>query len=357
MGMPEIIINFRTLGTTAIGRSEKGIVSLILKDDTNTAFDSMEYKSSLDINSADWTAENLDIIKKTFIGNPKKVIVERLESLAADYNTALTRLEAKKWNYLAIPGIDSLDVTDIATWLKTQRDTNRKTYKAVLPSYAGDHEGIINFATEGIKVDNGGGVLDTYSASEYTARIAGILAGLPFTRSATYYVLPEVVSVTEESDKETAIDEGKLILFGDGEKVKIARGVNSLITTNTSKGEEFKKIKISEAMDMIKEDIKETFEDNYVGKVNNSYDNQVLFIGAINGYFKGLVKDEIVADETKAQIDINSKKIYLQSNGIDIDVLTNAQIKRYPTKSKVFVSASGSILDAMEDLEFNMTLG
>ena len=34
MGLPEIVIEFRTKGVTAVKRSARGIVAVILKDDT-----------------------------------------------------------------------------------------------------------------------------------------------------------------------------------------------------------------------------------------------------------------------------------------------------------------------------------
>ena len=52
----------------------------------------------------------------------------------------------------------------------------------------------------------------------------------------------------------------------DGEKVKVCRGVNSFQTTNGNQGDSFKKIKLVEAMDMIKDDITMTAQDNYIGK-------------------------------------------------------------------------------------------
>lgn len=353
MGLPEVNIRFETLAVSAIQRSARGIVALILKDGTKTTFDTKIYTSIDNVDSGDWTATNMDFIAKVFLGTPSKVIVERLDTTAADYNAALSRLKNKKWNYLAIPGIATGDVANIATWIKTCRENDKKTFKAVLPKNAADHEGIINFCTEGIKVG-----ATTYTASQYTARIAGILAGLPFTRSSTYYKLTEVESIIESVDPNADIDAGKLILINDGENIKIGRGVNSLTTTTTTKGEKFKKIKIVEAVDLIRDDIKAVWEDEYVGKVNNHYDNKVLFITSVNAYFKGLQRDEVLDPnfEAYSEIDVDSQKLYLQSIGIDVDALKDAEVKEYNTGSKVFVKAKGSPLDAMEDLDFSMLI-
>lgn len=351
MGLPEILIEFKTQGTTAIQRSAKGIVALILKDDTNTSFDTKIYTSIDEVDSADWTATNKDYIEKTFMGTPSKVIVERISTTATDYNAALDRMKNKKWNYLAIPGIDSLDVSNIATWIKTERDVNNKTFKAILPNIAADHEGIINFATEDIKVG-----IKTYTASEYTCRIAGILAGLPYSRSATYYELPEVESIAESTDPDADIDDGKLILINDGERIKIARAVNSLTTTTTDKGEDFKKIKIVEGIDLVRDDIRNTFDNNYVGKIVNTYDNKILFFAAVNAYFKELARQDILDPnyDNKAEIDVIAQKLYLQSKGIDVDNMKEQEIKEYNTGSKVFAMAKVKFVDAMEDLQFTV---
>lgn len=353
MGLPEINIKFQTLAVSAVQRSARGIVALILKDSTKEDFDTKVYTSIDQVDAADWTAANKDYIEKTFMGTPTKIIVERLKSDAVDYSAALLRLKNKRFNYLAIPGIAQADVTNIATWIKSCRDNDKKTFKAVLPNCSADHEGIINFATEGIKVGEA-----VYSASQYTCRIAGILAGLPFTRSSTYFVLSEVDSITDSADPNKDIDSGKLILINDGENIKIGRGVNSLISTTVTKGAKFKKIKIMEAIDLIRDDIRETFESEYIGKVNNFYDNKILFITAVNAYFKELQNSEVLDPNyaAKAEINLDAQKLYLQSTGVDLSTLKDAEIKEYNTGSKVFIKASGSPLDAMEDLDFSMLI-
>ncbi len=351
MGLPEINIEFSSLAVSAIQRSQRGIVALILKDDTGS-FDSIEYRTITDIKEDDWTVENLDYIKKAFSGIPSKVIVERLDTIAENYNAALTRLASKRWNYLAIPGIEALDVPDIEAQVKTWRDTDKKTFKAVLPNSDSDHEGIINFATEGIKVGE-----TTYSASEYTARIAGILAGMPLTRSATYYVLSEVDSITESADPDADIDAGKLILINDGEKIKIARGVNSLTTVSEGKSNDWKKIKIIEGHDLIQEDITRTFENDYVGKVNNSYDNQVLFIAAVNAYLRSLEGDVLdPAADNKVTIDVEAQRQAWEGIGVDTSTWDDQKVKESSFQSKVFLAGSLKFLDAVEDLEFKISV-
>lgn len=350
VGLPQINFNFVSKAVTAIARSQRGIVALILKDTGD--FDTKEYKNVAEIVATDWTESNKDYIEKAFIGVPSKVIVERIDVDETDYNVALARLANKRFNYLAIPGIEASKVTNISSWLIAQRDQNNKSYKAVLSSSEADHEGVINFTTGDIVVG-----AKTYSASEYTARIAGILAGLSLERSATYYVLPEVESIEESVTPDDDVDAGQLILINDGEKIKIGSGVNSLVTTTVTKNDEYKKIKIIEGHDLVRDDIVRSFEDDYVGKVNNSYDNQSLYFAAVNSYIKGLEGEVLNPNVINLiEIDIEAQAQAWESIGTDTSGWTEQQIKDNTFRNQVFVTGSLRFLDAMEDINFKVNV-
>lgn len=348
MGLPKIDIAFRGKAVTAVQRSQLGITALILKDETKEK-NTVIYNDISDVESKDWTEENYDYIEKTFKGTPSKVIIERLPKDAEDYNQALKRLTNKRFNYLAIPQIGGMAQDVVTSWIKSKRENDNKTFRAVLPNTEADHEGIINFTTSGIKVDE-----KEYTTAEYTARIAGILSGLPFTRSATYYVLPEVDEITEIEDPDKAVDDGELILINDGENIKIGRGVNSFTSTTTEKTEEFKSIRNVEVMDLIKDDIRTVFNDEYIGKVNNIYDNQVLFVTSVNAYFKGLSGDEILDAnfDNKSGIDVNAQRLAWEGIGTDTTDWDDQKVKKMAFRKNVFLKANIKIVDTMEDLSF-----
>ncbi|MBY2345636.1 phage tail sheath protein, partial [Clostridioides difficile] len=224
-------------------------------------------------------------------------------------------------------------------------------YKAVLPNISDANEkAIINFATTGIKVGE-----KSYTTAEYTARLAGILAGISLSESCTYFILDEVTEIEPTENPDEAVEEGKLILINNN-GIRIARGVNSLITLSKEDTEDLKKIKIVEAIDMIQDDILQTWNENYVGKVTNKYDNKILFLSAVNNYFKELQRDEVLdnSQEAYAQIDIEAHKKYLKEKGIDYSEMTEQQIKEANTGSYVFVEGNITITDAMEDLKFKI---
>lgn len=350
MGLPEINIVFQSLATTAIERSQRGTVVLIVKDDTATETTYTFTKIS-EVEKTKFTSKVYDYIDLVFKGSPNKLIVEVMNTTnERTLQLILKDLKNKKFNYIAIPGIEKSETTEVTTWIKECRKDG-KVFKAVLPNTEADYEGIINFVTTGIKVGD-----KTYTTEEYCARIAGILAGLPVTRSSTYYVLDEVDEIVEHDDPNTDIDEGKLILVNDGVKIKIGRGVNSLITIEQPKSKEFKKIKIVEAMDIMYEDIKTTFEDEYIGKVTNSYDNKIIFLSAVNAYFRGLQKDGVLDtnSEALAELDLIAQEKYLIENQVDTTEFNDQELKEANTGSKVFFKASVTPLDAMEDLDFNI---
>jgi len=352
MGLPEINIEFIGRAVTAVKRSQLGIVALILKDDTQTA-ETIIYKSVEEVETIDWSVENLDYIQKAFGGTPSKVIIERLDTTAIDYNEALKRLNNKRFNYLAIPQIEAVDTTLISTWIKTKRDIEKKTFKAVLPNTEADHDGVINFTTNGITVGE-----KVYTTAAYTARIAGVMAGLPFTRSSTYFELNEVDSITEIEDPDAAVDNGELILINDGENIKIGRGVNSLTTTTLTKTEDFKSIRVVEVMDMIKDDIRTTFDKFYVGKLNNIYDNQVLFITSVNAYFAGLSDDQILdpSAENKATVNVRAQRLAWEGFGTDTSEWDDQKVKETSFRKNVFLAGKTKIVDAMEDLDFDISI-
>ena len=90
------------------------------------------------------------------------------------------------------------------------------------------------------------------------------------------------------------VNEGKFFIFYDGEKFKMSRAMNSLVTTSQGKLEGYQTIKIVDIMDMIYDDIRKTAQDSYIGKYTNDYENKCLLISAILGYFKQLENERLL---------------------------------------------------------------
>ena len=107
---------------------------------------------------------------------------------------------------------------------------------------------------------------------------------------------------------------------------------------------------------MVRDDIHTTFEDNYVGQVPNNYDNKIIFLSSVNLYFSRLQKEEIMdrSYDCYAEIDVNKHMEILSDRGIDIDTLSEQQIKETNTGSNVYATGKVQFVDAMEDLDLKL---
>lgn len=351
MGAPTINISFIEKGATAITRGERGIVALVLKDETAGVHEVYSISGIPET----LTEENKQYIKDVLMGYqaaPKKVIAYVMAD-EGGYEDMMKYFESVKWDWIAIPTVETDGKTqDIAAWIKGLRTNDHKMVKAVLPNTEADSEGVVNLASSA-KIGT-----EVITAEHYCPRIAGLIAGTPLTISCTYAPLNELTACDYMSkDKlDAAVDGGKFVYKWDGEKVKVVRGVNSLTAVTDEKGESFKKIKIVEAMDMIYDDIRTTAEDSYIGKYANSYDNKCLLITAINAYFAELAREGILNPDydNRCEIDIDAQRNWLMGQGESAEEMSDDDIKTADTGSYVFLKASIKILDAMEDITLDI---
>lgn len=380
MGAPSMDIQFIERAITAVTRGERGIVLLWVKDSLPAAAvnpATIILSSDIPSGLSDATVEQIKLAMIGYTNAPKKVLVygmgisEDAETAAVDagYKKAMEVSETVKFDYLAIPTVETDGKTqEVASWVKSMRDNKRKKIKAVLPKIEADHEGVINFTTDrNVKtetVTEKDGTKTTvdivYTAEQYCARIAGLIAGTPLTIACTYAPLTELSDCTRLTDIDTPVDNGEFIVFYDGEKVKVVRGVNSFVTTVDGKGDSFKKIKIVEAMDMINDDIIKTTQDSYLGKYANSYSNKCLLISAISGYFAQLKRDGIISSYS-VSLDAEAIRTYLKSKGLkatledgtikEVDECSDEEIITADTGSFVFLTGNIKILDAIEDIK------
>lgn len=357
MGLPEISVYFKEKGIAAIESAKRGIILLLLNDASvqavtkYTVFDNDDIPETL-------SEDNKKQIELALIGyqtTPYKIVVLAFPKTGrtADINAKLKAAEALKFTYLVYPESTTEESTTIATWIKAQRSQKDNKVKAVLFKTAADNEGIINVTNEYFEVKT-----KKYTGQQYLSRIAGLICGTPATIACTFAPLPEVTGV-EFVDRETLdrrIDAGEFVIFDDGEKIKVARGVNSYVTTVQDKGKSFKKIKLVELMDMVHDDIKKTAEDNYLGKYANSYDNRCLLITAINGYFLELEAASLAEKgKNNCSIDVEATKIYLMKNGRktkeELKQMKEIDIKYENIGDNVFLTAEMSLLDAIETIK------
>ena len=376
--MPTVVVKFIEAGIEAIQRSQRGIVALILED-TKQVIDKLATKTNghevlpnpflvytVDDIPEELSDKNKDYILKALKGYnkpPLKIVVYMMQQggdkTGADrFQEPLKAMLTERFDYLAIPTIENAQLEYVATWVKTARENKFKKIKVVLPGSNADYEGVINFGnTKVFTADR------EYKPAEYTARIAGLVAGTNMTQSATYAPLAEVIDCDRHTQDEmdAMVNEGKFFIWYDGEKFKMSRAMNSLVTTSQGKLEGYQTIKIVDIMDMIYDDIRKTAQDSYIGKYTNDYENKCLLISAILGYFKQLENERLLQkDYSTCEIDCEAVRTYQLSHGLftkeELAKMSDDEVKKLDTKKIVFLKAKVRPLDAMEDIQLPINI-
>lgn len=350
IGLPSVIVEFKQKASTAIQRGNTGIVALVLRDSNAQGLHNI--KGAYDIPS-NLSEANKKYINLTLLGNvtaPSKVVayVVGEETQLSD---ALNYLETVDFNYLVVPAIQENERAVVKTFIEKMRNDIKVRVKAVMKLDA-DYEGIVNSTNTATMVEG------EINVDEFCCVMAGLIAGTPLSQSVTYAVPKNVLDIPSKTkaEAETKVKNGELILVKEMGKVRVARGVNSLKTTTTEKGDLFQKIKLVDTMDLIHNDIRKTCIDTYIGKVANNYDNKCILMTAISSYFEELAKEQLIEKDFKVDIDIDKQVKYLKSIGVDTSEMDEQQIKEANTKDKVFLIANIKLVDAMEEISLEINL-
>ncbi len=342
----------------SIRRSERGIVGMILKETTVPEENPVNIYKAKDIPET-FSEANKEQIKLAMRGNdtvPRKIVVYVLPKSAENYEEALGYFEIHKVTWMCCPTVKTDGQEEqIVEWVKDQRE-HRNKVKVVLPDNTANDEGIVNYATSSVTIGE-----KEYTPENMCARIAGLLAGTSSKISSTYAVLEEATACAklDREALDAAVDAGKFVVFYDGEKVKVARGVNSLVSYKTGKSNPWKKIRVVEIMDMMHDDLVLLAEDNYIGKYPNTYDNKCLLISAIDAYFKEIARAGMI-ENYSIDLDVDKIREYIIKNkGVtrdEAEAMKDEEVKKQYTDEKVFLKAVVTIVDVMEDITLEINV-
>ena len=364
-GMPKIKITFESLGLSAIRRSERGIALLILRDEGFTGKEkSFTYRSLAEVpgitgegeSPYKFSEENEKYIRLAFAGEPWRLRVEVVDETDRPLSDLLASLELEKFNYYSMPGQTPEDQDLILSWHKDINQRKDKTIKFIGYDEPADHKRWINWTVPYVVYD---GI--RYEGAEFTAMLASAFAGLDLQRSGPYFDFWGKIEDAElpfVDDEDEAVNEGKLFLTYDGDNYKLSRAVNSLVTHTAIVGEDQSKIRIVDAMDLIADDIRDTFAKEYVGKVLNTYDNKEQFLALIHRVYFPPLHDQVpeATANNRVDIDMEAHRGWIITRGQEPDDMTETEIRTYNTGSNVFLVGRLSLLDAMEDLVINFKL-
>lgn len=348
---PNFTVAFKELAISAIKRQTRGHVVIVLNSD----IDKTSYNLFTDIDPDDFEADDYLALELCFMGTPKKVTVLKKEQNLSDLTAKLDKYD----NYtLVYPSVSSTEITGIKDYMAKIRAKNNYSVAILANAEGLDKEYLINFASSGNITISYADTTKTITPAQYTARIAGALAGLSSGRSLTYFELNEIIDAPLFSDPDEELKEGKLVIIRSDNTYKLGRAVNSLVTLTDGITEAFQKIRIVNIMDMIANDIITTFKTSYVGKYVNNYANKKRFIGAVNTYLKTIASEGLLDEANDNEIYLSYEKIkaYIESKGVSVENMTYQDVIVYNTGSYLFVEGVCSPVDCMEDLDLGFYL-
>ena len=348
---PSISIAFKTLATTAIQRSERGTVCLILQD-TKATQKWYTFKTIADVETEKWDKDSIKYINLAMHYGAVKILVRVIQS-GEDTSKVLKDLEMRKFNWLAYPKASETEDQTVVNWVKQQFGNTGAIGKTVkyVSSFADktDHVAIVELANGGTYKS----IYGDFTAQEYTVAIAGLIAGMPLNRSADNYTMSDLKSVEDYEPKL-----GKFSLYNDEEVVKVNYGVNSKTTFDSTWKKDTRKIKVVEGMCFIVDDIRDTFKNYWLGKYINDYDNKMNFCSNITKvYFKEMSPNILNGDyDNKVEIDIEAHKKVIITDGLEVNSMTDLEILQYPTGEDVYLTGDVRFVDTMASFSLTMAM-
>lgn len=184
------------------------------------------------------------------------------ESTGSSHQEFLSKLEAYSFNAVGCDSSDETVATLYATFVKRMRENIGTKCQAVLYNTASDYEGVVNVVNTTEESNTG-----------LICWVTGIIASCAINKSNTNKTYDGEYTVNTEytqTELEDGIDAGKFMLHKVGDEVRVLRDINSLVTTDTEKNDDFKNNQTIRVIDQVATDVAATFNDKYIGKIQNN---------------------------------------------------------------------------------------
>ena len=204
-----------------------------------------------------------------------------------DWDGYFEALETADFDTFAVGAGESAVKAAALAFVKKMRDQEGVKIQGVLADYPqADCEGIIS-VKNGVVLEDGTEV----SKEEATAYVAGMTAGAQVNESNTYGKYDGAADVDTRytnSEITAAVQAGEWVFIPRGSGVAVEQDINTFTSVSAEKGAAFSKNRLIRVMDTIANDVRELFEEKYLGKTGNSADGRSLFRAELAGYFAQL---------------------------------------------------------------------
>ena len=204
-----------------------------------------------------------------------------------EYSEYFDAIQVYDFNTMAITSNDPATKALAAGFIRRMRDDEGKKVQVVLGNYEGaDFEGVINLAN-GVKLNG-----QNLTAEQCTPWYAGAAAAAGVTSSLTYTAYQGATDAVPRLTNAETIEnlrKGNVVFTEKRGQAVVEQDINTLVTYDATKNQDFRKNRVLRVLDNIANNTKITFEDNYIGKVNNDVEGRELFKADRIAYFDALV--------------------------------------------------------------------
>lgn len=206
---------------------------------------------------------------------------ETTESTA--YPEFFKLLKMARWQVMACFSSEVSIQKNVSDFIKQMREDEGRYVQAVVCNYeASDYEGIINSIS--------GAIIDgvTFEPKDFVSIVAGMTAGANVNKSNTAKEITgakKIIGELTDSEIKEALSKGKfLISTSSSGKIKVEKDINSLHTFISTKGKEYSKNRVIRTLDEIGTTTSITWEDTYMGKIDNDENGRATFKSDLIAY-------------------------------------------------------------------------
>lgn len=254
-------------------------------------------------------------------------------TVTKDYGEFFELLKMAKWQVLAMFSTEPQVQANTINLVKTLREEEGRYVQAVVCNNATvDYEGVINSVC--------GAVINgvEYSASDFVSVVAGMTAGASFNESNTARKIEgatKIIGELTDADIKKGLQKGHFILSTSSSgNIKVEQDINSLHTFTIDKGYVFSKNRVIRTLDEIGTTTCVTWEDNYMGKVDNNEDGRTAFKADLIQYANELMRLNGITE-------FDSLEDLKVERGSDIDVvLVDWNVKPVDSMEKLYMTVA-----------------
>lgn len=251
------------------------------------------------------------------------------------YSEYFEKVKRKSWNTMAfINYTEDASTNDLAiAYIKQLRDSGKKVQAVIKDGFSADNEGIIS-VSQGYRTST-----EEVPVTSFIAYAAGLTAGAAINKSNTYSVVPgatEIINAKTDQEIEKGIDNGEFMLsYRQDGSVVVETDINSFHSFSKYKSRDFSKNRVIRVLDEVNNTVQTTFENSYIGKVDNNEAGQTSFKADLVSYCMKLQEMNAIQDFTADDVVVSA--------GDEID--------------SVIVTIGIKAVDAMEKLYMTVTVG